>query len=59
MVDKVILPIIQKIDPSVIASELCSVQPMTKVEMKVGEFIHACSTWYWAEPSYNPGEILV
>ena len=58
MVNKVILPAMRNIAPNIIASEICSVQPMTKVEMKIGEMSHACSTWYWAAPEYNPGEIF-
>ena len=40
------------------AQEILSVQPLSRVPLTVGELQHACSTWYWVRPSYNPGGIF-
>ena len=55
---KVIMPSIKSIIPKIIAQEIVGVQPMTSQPMTVGEMDHACSTWYWAQPASNPGEIF-
>lgn len=55
---KVLLPVIRNVMPNIIAEEILGVQPMTRQPMTVGEMDHACSTWYWVKPDYNPGEIF-
>lgn len=55
---KVILPVMRNIIPDIIAREIIGVQPMTSQPMTVGELDHACSTWYWARPPYDPGGIF-
>lgn len=55
---KVIMPVIRNIMPNIIAQEIVGVQPMTSQPMTVGEMDHACSTWYWARPPYDPGGIF-
>lgn len=55
---KVILPVIRNIMPNLIAEEIVGVQSMTRQSMTVGEVDHACSTWYWAKPPYDPGGLF-
>lgn len=55
---KIMMPVIRNIMPDVIARDILGVQPMTRQSMTVGEMDHACSTWYWARPPYDPGGIF-
>jgi hypothetical protein len=55
---KVILPVIRNVMPHIIAEEILGVQPMTRQPMTIGTVDHACSTWYWVKPDYDPGEIF-
>lgn len=55
---KILLPVIRRIMPKLIAQGIIGAQPMTRRSLTMGELEHACSTWYWACPPESPAGIF-